>query len=223
MRIEQPSFEILSFTPDMTKLIERAIRLCYKSEDRICDGSDIKIIEHVKTLNHESVLEHGVISVLFSTDRGVTHELVRHRIASYSQTSTRYCNYGKGKFGSEITVIEPFFYVDRGAEYAVWKNSCEEAEYSYLALLKAGSKAQEARSVLPNSLKTEIVVTCNVREWRKIFELRTSNAAHPQMRQLMCPTLNMFRQRWPVLFDDVGSIEHSHPAFMMLPEEEYAA
>lgn len=206
----------------MTKLIERAIRTAYKSENRIEEGSDEKIIGHIKSLKHESTLEHGVITVKFVTDRGVTHELVRHRIASFTQESTRYCNYGKGKFGSEITVIEPFFFLDRAhhpdmmgrpSMYDLWETSCKVAEELYLDLLKCGAKAQEARSVLPNSLKTEIVVTANVREWRKIMELRTSKEAHPQIRQIMCPLLARFRGAWPFLFDDVGNTEHSHPAF----------
>lgn len=212
MRILQPSFQILSYTSNMTRLIETGIRTCYKSEDRIEEGSDVKIIEHVKSLNHESTLEHGVVTVKFICDRGVTHELVRHRIASYSQESTRYCNYGKGKFGSEIAVIRPFFWEDGSNESIQWYRAMESAEYIYLELISMGAKAQEARSVLPNSLKTEIVVTANVREWRKIFELRTSNAAHPQIRQIMCPLLKTLRKKWPILFDDVGNIEHSHPA-----------
>lgn len=212
MKIEQPSFKIINFTPDMMKTIEFAGRICYKSEDRICEGSDVTLVEHLKNVRHESVLEHGVISVLFSTDRGVTHELVRHRIASFSQTSTRYCNYGKGKFGSEITVIDPFFYIGRDTEYENWKTLCEQSENVYLSLLQWGSKPQEARSVLPNSLKTEIVITANVREWRKIFELRTSKEAHPQIRQIMCPTLTEFRKRWPILFNDVGCDSHECPA-----------
>lgn len=216
MKIEQPSFQILSYTQDMELLIERAIRVCYKSEDRIEPGSAEKIIKQIKSFKHESTLEHGVITVLFSTDRGVTHELVRHRIASYSQSSTRYCNYGKGKFGSEITVIEPFFWTECSVlaqeMYAKWKSACQNSERYYLDLLASGARPQEARSVLPNSLKTEIVVTANVREWRKIFELRTSKEAHPNIREIMCPTLEEFRVRWPTLFDDIGNIEHERPA-----------
>lgn len=215
MKIIQPSFEILSYTSDMTKLIERAIRCAYKSEDRIEEGSDAKIISHIKSLKHESTLEHGSITVKFVTDRGVTHELVRHRICSFTQESTRYCNYGKGKFGSEITVIEPFFFnaEERRANSAQWLSAMNMCEMYYLAMLKNGATPQEARSVLPNSLKTEIVVTANVREWRKIFELRTSKEAHPQIRQIMCPLLAVFRQRWPLLFDDIGQIDHECPAY----------
>jgi thymidylate synthase (FAD) len=203
----------------MTKLMEKAIRTAYKSEDRIEEGSDAKIISHIKSLKHESTLEHGSITVKFVTDRGVTHELVRHRICSFTQESTRYCNYGKGKFGSEITVIEPFFWQPEDTNYFTWKLACEDAESAYLDMLEHGAKPQEARSILPNSLKTEIVVTCNVREWRKIFELRTANAAHPQIRQIMCPLLETFRTMWPILFDDVGQTDHESPAFELLNDE----
>lgn len=223
MRIIQPSFEILASTPDMTRLIERGIRTAYKSEDRIGPGSDEKIIGHIKTLKHESTLEHGVITVKFITDRGVTHELVRHRICSFTQESTRYCNYSKGKFGGEITVIDPFFFgvgtKESNDHYTIWRNSCEASEKAYLKLLELGVKPQEARSVLPNSLKTEIVVTANVREWRKIFELRTAKEAHPQIRQIMCPLLAVFREKWKFLFDDVGSTEHERPALHLVGGE----
>ena len=221
MKIIQPSFEILAHTPDMELLIEQGIRCAYKSEDRIEPGSAAKIISHVKSLKHESTLEHGSITVKFITDRGVTHELVRHRIASFTQESTRYCNYGKGKFGSEITVIEPFFFVGNDHAYLLWSDACLSTEKQYLALLEGGARPQEARSVLPNSLKTEIVVTANVREWRKIMELRTSKEAHPQIRQLMCPLLEVFRANWPTLFDDVGDTTHSHPAIHILSKYEH--
>ena len=205
MKIIQPSFEILSSTPDMTRLIERAIRTAYKSEDRIEEGSDVKIIDHIKSFKHESTLEHVVITVKIITDRGVMAELTRHRIASFTVESTRYCSYNKGKFDGEITVIEPPFFT--GDLYATWKVACENAEVAYMTMIENGAKAQEARSVLPNSLKAEIVMTANVREWRKVFELRTSKEAHPQMRQIMCQLLEEFRSRWGILFNDVGVTE----------------
>jgi len=154
----------------------------------------------------------GVITVKFLTDRGVTHELVRHRVASFSQESTRYCNYGKDKFGSEITVVEPFFFDKLSDRYAMWKGSCLVAEARYLDLLAVGATAQEARSVLPNSLKTEIQVTANVREWRHILRLRTSREAHPQIRQIMVPLAWELAKRWPILFADFADVEHSAPA-----------
>lgn len=211
MKIVQPSFEILDHN-NLLHNIEIGGRVCYKSEDKMCEGSDVALIEKLKSFKHESVLEHGTITVKFVTDRGVTHELVRHRVASFSQESTRYCSYNKGKFGGEITVIEPFFYEQYQAKYDSWKRSCEFAEEEYLAQIALGASAQEARSVLPNSLKTEIVVTANVREWRHIIALRTHRDSHPQIRQIMVPLYVELAKRWPVLFADIGSDEHPCPA-----------
>lgn len=212
MRIIQPSFEILEHTPDMELLIERAIRTAYKSEDRICEGSAEKIIDLIKSKKHESCLEHGVITVRIICDRGISHEFVRHRIASFTQESTRYVDYSKGKHGGGIGVIDPYFWKMDSVMRPIWVNACEYAEKQYLTLLKSGATAQEARSVLPNSTKTEIVMTCNVREWRTIFNLRSSNAAHPQMRQIVCPMVESFRKRWSILFNDVGQTDHECPA-----------
>ena len=150
------------------------------------------------------MIEHVGATVRFICDRGVTHEIVRHRIASYSQESTRYCNYSKSKFGNEITVIDPRPFIPDGAKFDIWKMAMQEAEQRYFSLIKCGMKPQMARSVLPNSLKTEIVMTANLREWRHFFFLRAAKPAHPQMRQLACPLLKEFRERVPVIFDDVG-------------------
>ena len=136
-------------------------------------------------------------------DRGVSHELVRHRLASFSQESTRYCNYGKDKFGNEITVIDPCFWEESSNKYQYWKQSCEKAELFYFELLKWGASPQEARSVLPTSLKTEVVMTANPREWWHVFAVRTHRDAHPQMREVMVPLLSQFAMRWPVLFGDI--------------------
>jgi len=129
---------------------------------------------------------------------------VRHRIASYSQESTRYANYARDKFGREITVIKPHFWAEDDARYAIWREAMEGTERAYLALIDAGATAQEARSVLPNSLKTEIVMTTNLREWRHVFRLRCDTPAHPQMRQVMLPLLAEFARRVPVLFSDLA-------------------
>jgi thymidylate synthase (FAD) len=155
-------------------------------------------------MKHESVLEHGVITVKFVTDRGVSHELVRHRLAAYSQESTRYCNYGKEKFGNEITVIDPFGAFPNSSPEcrAVWQIGMNFAEETYFAMLEAGASPQEARSVLPNSTKTEVQMTANVREWRHVLRLRTHRDAHPQIRQIMIPLGVEFAKRWPVLFSD---------------------
>lgn len=211
MKIVQPTFKLMDHN-NLLRNIELGGRVCYKSEGTIGEGSDDRLIEKLKSLKHESVFEHGVITVKFLTDRGVTHELVRHRVASFSQESTRYCNYGKDKFNNEITVVEPFFYKDHATEYEIWKDSCLTAEAAYLNLLKAGSSAQEARSVLPNSLKTEIQVTANVREWLHILKLRTSRDAHPQIRQIMVPLGWQLAKLWPILFSDYADTEHLCPA-----------
>ena len=207
MKIIQASATIEQCTPDLELLIERAGRVCYKSEDRICEGSAEKMIGSLMEKHHESVIEHGAITVRFICDRGVSHELVRHRLASFSQESTRYCNYGADKHGSEITVIEPCFW--RAADFGqtterhLWRDTCETAERAYLELLASGATAQEARSVLPNSLKTEVVMTANPREWRHVFKMRASKAAHPQMREIMTPLLREFQARWPSLYNDI--------------------
>lgn len=217
MKIIKPSATIIAATPDLEQVIEECGRKCYKSEDRITSDSAAKFIEHLKGLHHESVLEHGAITVLFICDRGVSHELVRHRIASFSQESTRYCNYSKDKYSNEITVIEPSFFKPDDLDdiptankkltcLNSWRTSCTVAEKIYLELLTMGAKPQEARSVLPNSLKTEVAVTANPREWRHIFKMRTSNAAHPQIREIMIPLLKEFQDRWPSLYNDIGEI-----------------
>ncbi|MEW5775109.1 MAG: FAD-dependent thymidylate synthase [Thermodesulfobacteriota bacterium] len=220
MRIIDPSFEILSMPQgeEALKIIELAGRTCYKSEDKIAAGTAQDFVERIVRSGHESVIEHSSATVRFITDRGVTHELVRHRLAAYSQESTRYANYSKDKFGSEITVIRPPFWAEDSEPYRIWKKSMEEAEAAYLALTAAGAKAQEARSVLPNSLKTEIVMTANFREWRHVFKLRCDGAAHPQIRQIMLPLLDEFDRRAPVLFADLrGRFAADIERFKTLP------
>lgn len=205
MKIIKPGFEILSPVngQEILKSIERAGRVCYKSEAKANDGSAEKFVAGIIKRGHESVLEHEKITVRLICDRGVSHEIVRHRIASYSQESTRYCNYTKGKFGEEITVIEPCFWNENSEEYQLWFKCMKYAEEMYLQLVHAGATPQEARSVLPNSLKTEIVVTMNLREWRHFFKLRTAPAAHPQMREIAIPLLRELQRLIPIVFADI--------------------
>ena len=205
MKIIAPSHEILHL-PDggcILKLIESAGRTCYKSEDHITVDSAKGFVKQVLDSGHHSVIEHINITVRFVCDRGVTHELVRHRLASYSQESTRYANYSKDKFGHEITVIRPSFWPEDSPEYVEWLKAMENAEKAYMKLIELGSSPEQARSILPNSLKTEIVMTCNIREWRHVIDLRCSRAAHPQMREMMLPLLSEFHEEIPVLFDDI--------------------
>lgn len=206
MKIIPASIEIM--TPvngaKILKHIERCGRVCYKSEEKIADGSAERFVQNIIRRGHESVLEHASITVRFICDRGVSHEIVRHRLASYSQESTRYCNYAQDKFEKEITVIEPCFMRHGDNGYSAWWSACREAEECYFELLERGRTPQEARSVLPNSLKTEVVMTANLREWRHFLRLRTSTAAHPQMREVACMLLDQLRGLVPIVFDDIG-------------------
>ena len=212
MIIKKPEIEILSETSyeELLKKVERAGRVCYKSEGNIKEGSAETFIRGILKRGHEAVVEHGSITVRIVCDRGVTHEIVRHRIASYSQESTRYCNYANEKFGSQITCIDlaSGFQYDLNDEkdrrkYEIWKKAMEEAERYYFDLLEAGAKPEEARSILPNSLKTEIVVTMDIREWRHFIRLRGGHAAHPQIREITKMILEEFSRRYPVFFDDL--------------------
>lgn len=192
---------------DILKHIEKCGRVCYKSERMISEDSYISFIKKILERGHEAVLEHGVITMKFVCDRGVSHEIVRHRLASYCQESTRYCNYQQDKFGSEITVIEPTYLSPQSVAYWAWDQACRVAEQQYFDLLNLGCSPQEARSVLPNSLKTEVVMTANIREWRHFFKLRCSAAAHPQIREVATVALNKMRDYIPIVFDDIVSVD----------------
>ena len=206
MKIIEPSFEILDDIngKETLKKIELAARTCYKSEDKITDDSAEKFVRNLIKRGHESALEHEKVSVRIICDRGVSHEIVRHRLASYSQSSTRYCNYSQGKFGSELTFIKPCFWPEESELYNGWSISMEQAEYWYMTLIKNGCSPQEARTVLPNSLKTEIVMTANLREWRHFFKLRCAPDAHPQMQEIARMMLKEFSQKIPVVFDELA-------------------
>ena len=208
MKIVKPSFEIL--TPidreSIYKQIELVARTCYKSEDQITKESAPRMVKALVNRKHTAMIEHAHVSVKFICDRGVSHEIVRHRIASYAQESTRYCNYSLGKHDSEITVIEPFFFKPGTPEYGAWFEACMCSEQMYMQLIDMGCSPQEARSVLPNSLKTEIVVTMNLREWIHFFSLRavgTTGKPHPQMQESAMPVLAAFAEALPEIFGDL--------------------
>lgn len=228
MKIIDQYYEILEIMPqDPIKQIALAARNCYKSEPQSTPESDEALVQKLKNIGHFSPYEHSSAIVRLVTDRGVTHELVRHRLAAYAQESTRYCNYSKDKFGNEITFIRPVQYEpkliqacqkdtfenkelmikviqDFGADKAnradCWYGSCWTAEQSYICMLAEGASPQEARSVLPNSTKTDIIVAANFREWLHIFKLRTSQQAHPQIRELMQRVQKDFQERFPIIF-----------------------
>jgi thymidylate synthase (FAD) len=192
---------------EVLRHIEKVGRTCYKSEDRISEGTAATFIRSLIKNGHEAVIEHYSISVRIICDRGVTHEIVRHRMASYAQESTRYCNYSKDKFSSQICFIEPCFWdvntEDGRKKYEIWKSVMEFTEKKYMELIESGATPQEARSILPNSLKAELVMTMNLREWRHFFKLRVSHASHPQMREIAVPLLEKFKELLPVFFGDI--------------------
>lgn len=234
MKIIKPSARIVYSVDgdEILKRIEEYGRVCYKSEDRITEDSAKRFVENLIKRGHESVLEHISVTVKFVCDRGVSHEIVRHRLASYSQESTRFCNYSQDKFDGELTFILPPWIPESEAQlilsgelpYATAPNSfelhnqlidklptsygwyvtmlCAEVAYKLLITV-AGWTPEQARAVLPNSLKTELIMTANLREWRHFFKLRTSKAAHPQMRELTVPLLSEFKEKISVVFDDI--------------------
>lgn len=208
MKCIKASYEIFTDLSDpittILKPIERAGRICYKSENNITDDSCITFCKNILNRGHEAVIEHSQLSVKFTIDRAIANELVRHRIASYCQESSRYCNYSKNKFGNEIKVIIPEELENDVVNYSVWYESCMHSENAYMALLSNNVKPELARNVLPLSTATEIIVTTNIREWRQIFRLRTSQFAHPQMRSIMISLLKELKEKIPVLFDDIN-------------------
>ena len=208
--------------PAILRKLELALRNCYKSEDKIEEGSAERIISSCIARGHESPLEHAAITYRVICDRGVSHEWVRHRIASYSQESTRYCNYNKGKFNSELTFIYPYWHKDlppinefRYDEltkdqqtkldwWSILNSSCRDIEMHYRMLIERGAAPEAARALLPNCLKTEIVCTMNIRELRNFFKLRTTKFAHPDIRKLAIELLSLLRQNGlGVLFNDI--------------------
>ena len=205
MKVIQPDVQILDeldYKQILNKISMRG-RVCYKSTH--VDENAENFVAGLIARGHESVLEHISFSVLFVCDRGVSHEIVRHRIASYSQESTRYCNYSQDRFGNGITVVYPAFHSQEESSIvdSLWVAACVRAEDYYFKMLANGATAQEARSVLPNSLKTELVMTANIREWRHFLKLRTAPAAHPDMRKVAVMLLKKLQSQLPVFFADI--------------------
>lgn len=206
MKIVTPSVEVYFHYPhkagggqiEPQVFLELVGRTCYKSEDKITGESAPKFIAMLNKRGHHAMLEHCSASVKFVCDRGVSHELVRHRLCAFGQISTRYCNYAKEKFDREISVIEP---PGLSAEARrCWQRSCGCAEDEYMRLIELGMSPQIARSVLPTCLMTEIWCTANLREWMHIFKLRCAPEAHPQMRELMLQAQKVFAEKIPELF-----------------------
>jgi thymidylate synthase (FAD) len=212
MNLITAHYEILECPTDAAKSIERAARTCYKSEDKITDNSAERMTKGLIERGHHAMVEFGGwIVVKFYSNRGFSHELVRHRTASLAQESTRYCNYSKGKFGSELTCVDPEWMLKQKVKdpkkQAEFKAHLLETwlycEERYMDLVERGCLAEIAREGLPIGLKAEIIIGANLREWRHIFSLRCSKKAHPRMRELMVPLRSELRARLPVVFDDV--------------------
>lgn len=201
MKVIKPYIEVLDCPEglDILKLIELCGRVCYKSEDKITEDSAQRFVKSVIKSGHESVLEHAKITVRVVCDRSISHEIVRHRLASYSQESSRYCSYT-----GEMIFIKPCFWEEGSKEYEVWYNSMKNAEETYIFLVNdLKCKPEEARDILPNSLKTEIIMTMNLREWRHFFKMRLSHRAHPQMREVAQLIFDELHSRVPIVFDDI--------------------
>ena len=208
MRVINAGYEIISDLngAEILKHIERCARVCYKSEDRITAGSAEKMVAALIRSGHEAMLEHYSFTVKFICDRGIANELVRHRIASFAQESSRYCCYAKDKFGKELTFINPCFWEPDSDNYARWFHEMDESEKTYLAMIENGATPEQARDILPTSIKTEIVMTANLREWRHLFKLRAEGVTgkpHPQMLEITIPFLKELKQKIPVVFDDI--------------------
>lgn len=208
MKLIDPSFEVLSDLNNVmpvVKNIELAIRNCYKSEDKITEESYETIIKKMVDSDHASTLEHGIITTRIICSRACLAQWTRHRLMSYSVESQRYCNYSRDKFDNQITFIRPTDYYKWSTEQRfLFDRALEDSEQYYLNLIKAGLKAQDARNVLNNACKTEMVVTANMRAWREFFIKRTTTHAQAEIRTIAIGLLNEFKSKVPVIFDDIN-------------------
>lgn len=216
MQIVDPHIQVEKI--DGTKImknIERACRTCYRSEGKITDESYKTLLKNCITRGHESVLEHEKITIRMYCDLGVYKDITRHRIASFSIESTRYCNYGKDKFGNELKFIKPCN-IEKGTElYKFWEEACKEIEKNYIKMSKLGALPDQLRMILPHSIAAEVIMTANIREWKHILSLRASSHTHPSIRQLMIPLLLYFQEIMPEIFEKV-------PYDTEFPKEKYA-
>ena len=216
MKIVNPYIEVEKIDGiDIMKKIEKACRTCYRSEGSITEDSYKKLLKNCITRGHESVLEHEKITVRMYADIGVYKDLTRHRIASFSIESTRYCNYGKDKFDNEIKFIKPCN-IEKGTKlYEKWEKACQDIEKNYLQMAELGATPDQMRMILPHSTASEIVMTANIREWKHVLNLRCSKFVHPSIRQLLIPVLLRFKKDMPEIFGDVPYDEN-------FPKEWYA-
>ncbi len=216
MQLIAPKIEVEKIDGiQIMKKIERACRTCYRSEGKITEDSYKTLLKNCITRGHESVLEHEKVTVRMTCDVGVYKDLTRHRVASFSIESTRYCNYGKDKFNNEIKFIKPCNMEEGTQVYNLWENACGAIEKNYIEMSKLGATPDELRMILPHSTAAEVTMTADIREWKHILDLRTSKHTHPAIRQLLIPLLLYFKKTMPEIFEDV-------PYDLDFPKEKYA-
>ena len=213
MRIVKPYVIVEKFDGvQVMKRIERACRTCYRSEGKITEDSYKNLIKNCINRGHESVLEHEKVTVRIYNDIGSYKDLTRHRFASFSVESTRYCSYDKDKYGNEISFMDPV-YIEDEKVYEVWKKTMQDIENSYLEMKKLGATTDMCRNILPHSTAAEYTMTANIREWKHIFELRANNHVHPAIRQVMIPLLKYFKEQMPDIFGDIPYDEEFNPEY----------
>lgn len=213
MRLVEPWIKVENFDGvKIMKRIERACRTCYRSEDKISEESYKNLLTNCLNRGHESVLEHEKITVRIYSDIGTYKDLTRHRFASFSVESTRYCSYNKDKYGNEIAVVNPVYMEDKEV-FETWKKAIEDMEKAYMKMKELGASTDMCREVLPHSTAAEYTMTANIREWKHILELRTTNHVHPAIRQVLIPLLLLFKEQMPEIFGDIEYDEEFNPKY----------
>ena len=213
MRLVEPWIKVENFDGvKIMKRIERACRTCYRSEGSATEDSYKNLLKNCLNRGHESVLEHEKITVRIYSDIGSYKDLTRHRFASFSVESTRYCSYDKNKYGNEISVINPVYMEDKDV-YETWKHGIEEMEKTYMKMKELGATTDMCREILPHSTAAEYTMTANIREWKHILSLRTTNHVHPAIRQVLIPLLLLFKEQMPEIFNEVEYDKDFNPEY----------
>lgn len=213
MRLVEPWIKVEKFDGvKIMKRIERACRTCYRSEGTISEDSYKNLLKNCLNRGHESVLEHEKITVRIYSDVGSYKDLTRHRFASFSIESTRYCSYDKDKYGNEIACVNPVYMEDKKV-FETWKNGVEEMEKAYMKMKELGATTDMCREILPHSTAAEYTMTANIREWKHILSLRTTKHVHPSIRQVLIPLLLCFKEQMPEIFDEVEYDKDFNPEY----------
>lgn len=213
MRLVEPWIKVENFDGvKIMKRIERACRTCYRSEDKISEESYKNLLTNCLNRGHESVLEHEKITVRIYSDIGTYKDLTRHRFASFSVESTRYCSYNKDKYGNEIAVVNSVYMEDKEV-FETWKKAIEDMEKAYMKMKELGASTDMCREILPHSTAAEYTMTANIREWKHILELRTTNHVHPAIRQVLIPLLLLFKEQMPEIFGDIEYDTEFNPKY----------